>query len=177
MDRPLPARHLAFALCGVIFVLALARWRYGTAMHVLGVVSGALVAVGIADLVQRRSTLRRNYPLLSHIRFFFETVRPMLRQYIVESDNEEVPFSHVQRAVVKQRAKDALDVHPFGTGLDVYAERNEWLNHSIAPSLIDSHDFRSAVGGPQCTQLYSASVFNISAMSDCGVLCCRRPRL
>ena len=84
MDRPLPARHLAFALCEVIFVLTLARWRYGTAMHVLGVVSGALVAVGIADLVQRRSTLRRNYPLLSHIRFFFETVRPMLRQYIVE---------------------------------------------------------------------------------------------
>ena len=66
----------------------------------------------------------------------------MLRQYVVESDNEEVPFSHVQRSIVYQRAKNALDVRPFGTELDVYAERYEWINHSMAPTKIESHDFR-----------------------------------
>jgi glutamate synthase domain-containing protein 2 len=89
----------------------------------------------------------------------------MLRQYIVESDTEEVPFSHVQRSIVYQRAKNVLDKRPFGTELDVYATQYEWINHSLAPAQIDSHDFRITVGGRQCRQPYSASVFNISAMS------------
>jgi glutamate synthase domain-containing protein 2 len=165
MEKWLPSRYYAFAFCVLVCLLALAGWNQGVGVKLLALVSGALVAIGISDLAQTRSTLRRNYPLICHIRFFFEMVRPMLRQYVVESDNEEVPFSHVQRAVVKQRAKNALDVRPFGTELNVYEERYEWLNHSIRPSLIDNHDFRITVGGPQCTQPYSASVFNISAMS------------
>ncbi|MFC4819993.1 FMN-binding glutamate synthase family protein [Dokdonella ginsengisoli] len=165
MDKWLPTRYLAFVLCLLVFVLALAGWRYGAANQLLAIVAGVLVAIGVADLAQKKSTLRRNYPILSHIRFFFEDVRPMLRQYVVESDNEEVPFSHVQRAIVKQRAKNELDVRPFGSELDMYAERYEWINHSLAPSVIDSHDFRIDIGGPQCARPYSASVFNISAMS------------
>jgi glutamate synthase domain-containing protein 2 len=164
-EKWLPTRHLAFWLCVGTCAVSLVEWNDGFGAKLLAVVSGVLASIGIADLTQKRSTLRRNYPLICHIRFFFEMVRPMLRQYVVESDNEEVPFSHVQRAVVKQRAKNALDVRPFGTELNVYEERYEWLNHSIMPSLIDSHDFRITIGGPQCTQPYSASVFNISAMS------------
>jgi len=164
--RPLlPTRQLAFVLCLGVFAAALAGWNAGTGWRVLALVAGALVAVGTADLLQTRSTLRRNYPLTCHIRFFFEYVRPMLRQYVVESDNEEVPFSHVQRAVVKQRAKNALDVRPFGTELDLYADRYEWVNHSIVPSRIESHDFRIPIGGHAGGEAYSASVFNISAMS------------
>ncbi len=165
MHRRFPSRYLVFALCVLVFVFALAGWNLGMPARVLALISGALVAVGLADVLQKRSTLRRNYPLTAHVRFLFEYFRPMLRQYVVESDIEEVPFSHVQRKVVKQRAKNALDVRPFGSDLDVYAERYEWLNHSLAPSEIASHDFRVAVGGPQCTQPYSASVLNISAMS------------
>jgi glutamate synthase domain-containing protein 2 len=71
----------------------------------------------------------------------------------------------VQRAVVHQRSKNALDVRPFGTELDVYAERYEWINHSMAPTKIESHDFRVTIGGDACKEPYSASVFNISAMS------------
>ncbi len=165
VDSRVPGRYLAFAVCVVVCVLAFIGWQHSVSLRILAVVSALLVAVGVADLVQKRSTLRRNYPLLAHIRYFFETVRPMLRQYIVESDNEEVPFSHVQREVIYQRSKNALDVRPFGSELDMYAGRYEWLNHSIVPTLVDSHDFRISIGGPQCTQPYSASVFNISAMS------------
>jgi len=165
MENWLPGRYLAFAVSILVFVLAVAGWRYGTGTQLLAIASGVLVVLGIGDIVQKHSTLRRNYPILSHIRFFFEDVRPMLRQYVVESDNEEVPFSHVQRQIVDQRAQNALDKRPFGTELDVYANSYEWMNHSIAPSLIDSHDFRVLIGGKDCTQPYSASVFNISAMS------------
>jgi glutamate synthase domain-containing protein 2 len=165
MEKWLPSRYLGFAVAVLLFALALSNWQAGASWRVLAIVFGTLTTIGLVDLAQKHSTLRRNYPLLAHIRYFFEYVRPMLRQYVVESDNEEVPFSNVQRTIVTQRAKNVLDVRPFGTELDVYAERYEWINHSIAPSRIESHDFRVVVGGPECTQPYSASVFNISAMS------------
>ncbi|MBN8727074.1 MAG: FMN-binding glutamate synthase family protein [Xanthomonadales bacterium] len=165
MGTLLPARYLPLLLSLAVLIAALAAWEHGLAVRSLALVAGFLVAVGIADLLQRRSTLRRNYPILAHIRFFFEFVRPMLRQYVVESDNEEVPFSQVQRAVVYQRAKSVTDVRAFGSELDVYAERYEWVNHSIAPSIVETHDFRVDVGGRDCTRPYRASVFNISAMS------------
>ena len=165
MENWLPTRYFAFLTCLFVTAIAYARWAgHGFGTHAVAVLGTVLSLIGIADVLQRKSTLRRNYPLICHVRFFFEYVRPMLRQYVVESDTEEVPFSHAQRAVVKQRAKSAADVRPFGSELDMYAERYEWVNHSIRPSLIASHDFRIGIGA-QCEKPYSASVFNISAMS------------
>jgi hypothetical protein len=90
-------RYLPFALCVLACVLALAAWGTGIGARVLALASGALVVLGLADLLQVRSTLRRNYPVSVHARFLFEFFRPMLRQYVVESDTDEVPFSHSQR--------------------------------------------------------------------------------
>src|SRR4249919_2832898 len=133
-------------------------WRWGL------LVSGALALLGTWDLLQRKSTLRRNYPLLAHFRYGLESIGPEIRQYFIEGDTEEVPFSRQQRALVYQRAKNATDVVPFGTEHDVYDAAYEWINHSIVPSLIESHDFRVRVGS-QASQPYDASVLNISAMS------------
>jgi glutamate synthase domain-containing protein 2 len=165
MDKLLPQRYFVFAACLVLCVLSLAMLWDGVVWRWLAAISGALSVVGMFDVLQHKSTLRRNFPVTAHIRTFFEYFRPMLRQYVVESDTEEVPFSHAQRSVVYQRAKNVLDKRPFGTELDVYATQYEWINHSLAPAKIDSHDFRVTIGGPQCAQPYSASVFNISAMS------------
>ncbi len=161
----LPSRYLPFAICAAALVLSLVMIWDGAVWRWLAVLSGALTTLGVVDLMQTRHALRRNFPITAHIRTFFEYFRPMLRQYVVESDMEEVPFSHMQRAIVYQRAKNILDKRPFGTELDVYADNYEWINHSLAPAKIDSHDFRLAIGGDECTQPYSASVFNISAMS------------
>ena len=161
----LPSRFVPFALCLLLFALSLAMlwdgvlWRWTTAIF------GTLSLVGVWDLTQTRHTLRRNFPITSHFRTFFEFFRPMMRQYVVESDTEEVPFSHAQRSIVYQRAKNVEDKRPFGSELNLYETRYEWINHSLAPAKIASHDFRITIGGSQCTQPYSASVFNISAMS------------
>jgi glutamate synthase domain-containing protein 2 len=120
---------------------------------------------GVVDVRQRRSAVRRNYPVLAHFRFLFEAIRPEIRQYLLEDDNAAEPFSRVQRSIVYQRAKNALDKRPFGTQLDVYARDYEWINHSLQPSHIDGHDFRVDVGGTACSAPYSCSVFNVSAMS------------
>ncbi|MDH2237122.1 FMN-binding glutamate synthase family protein [Pigmentiphaga sp. GD03639] len=125
----------------------------------------ALLALGIVDLLQRKHAVRRNYPILGNLRFLFEFIRPELRQYFFEDDTKAAPFSRNQRSIVYQRAKQDIDKRPFGTQEDVYERRYEWINHSMAPVHIENFDFRVAVGGPDCTQPYSASIFNISAMS------------
>ena len=127
--------------------------------------SGALTLLGCSDITQRRRSLRRNYPVAAHVRFMVETFRPEIRQYLIENDEDELPFSRVQRSIVYQRAKGELDKRPFGTQMALYRSGYEWINHSLAPVDIASHDFRIGIGGPQCAQPYSASVFNISAMS------------
>ena len=61
-----------------------------------------------------------------------------------------------------------IDKKPFGTEIDVYAEGYGWLVHSLAPrEPVDdpARTMRIRLGGDDCTQPYSASVFNISAMS------------
>jgi glutamate synthase domain-containing protein 2 len=128
-------------------------------------VSAGLSVVGVSDVLQTRHAILRNYPILGHLRFFFEDIRPEIRQYFFEGDTDGRPFAREQRAIVYQRAKRQLDSKPFGTQNDVYAEGHEWMLHSMHPSEAKREGFRVSIGGPACTQPYSASVFNISAMS------------
>ena len=149
---------IVLALLALLLATTDPHWWWGVAGF------GALAALGTADLLQRKSTLRRNYPLLAHFRYGLETIGPEMRQYFIQSDTAEVPFSREQRALVYQRAKHVNDVRPFGTLQDVYGLDYEWINHSLAPTAIPDHDFRIVIGAGRARP-YSASVFNISAMS------------
>ncbi len=124
-----------------------------------------LALLGTVDLLQTRHAILRNYPILAHLRFLLEEIRPEMRQYFFEDEKHGLPFSRDKRAVVYQRAKRMLDKRPFGTQYDVYAEGYEWLCHSLVPRPLAETPFRLTIGGPDCAKPYSASVFNISAMS------------
>ena len=162
-----PVRYTAWLACAVGAML------FGFTFVAFGIGGGAalgclfLVGLGWRDTHQRRHSVLRNYPVIGHIRFLLEFIRPEIRQYFIEGDGEAAPFSRQQRSLVYQRAKGEGDKRPFGTQLDVQAVGYEWINHSIAPTHIDGQDFRITVGdgGTSCTQPYSACVFNISAMS------------
>jgi glutamate synthase domain-containing protein 2 len=147
----------------VVFSVIATEYRPGWTIAAL--ICLALVLVGLYDMVQTKHAIRRNYPVIGNMRFLFEAIRPEIRQYFLEDDTNAAPFSRNQRSIVYQRAKQEIDKRPFGTQEDVYNSRYEWINHSMAPAHIDNFDFRVTVGGPDCTQKYSASVFNISAMS------------
>ena len=149
---------LALTLVSLLMLRVEAGWWWGVAIF------GALALLGTFDLLQRRSTLRRNYPILAHFRYGLESIGPEMRQYFIQSDTAEVPFSREQRALVYQRSKRMNDVRPFGSLHDPYALDYEWINHSLAPASVASSDFRIVIGAG-CARPYSASVFNISAMS------------
>lgn len=123
-----------------------------------------LAGLGLRDVRQESHAILRNYPVIGHLRFLLEYIRPEIRQYFIESDREAVPFSRAQRSLVYQRAKGEPDNRPFGTQLDVTLSGYEWINHSMQPTKLADHDFRIVIGAG-CAQPYSASVFNISAMS------------
>jgi glutamate synthase domain-containing protein 2 len=124
-----------------------------------------LIARGVADMLQTRQAVRRNFPLIGHGRYLLEQIRPEINQYFVESNSDGRPFNRNDRSVVYQRAKGELDTLPFGTQRDVYAVGYEWINHSLAPVEPDHAHARVLVGNAACRQPYSASLFNVSAMS------------
>ncbi len=129
--------------------------------------TGPFVLLGIYDLYQPKHSIVRNYPVFGRLRYFMENMRPKVYQYFVESDTNGTPYNRLNRSLIYQRAKKELDTIPFGTQLNVYDNGYEWLSHSIMA--ISHHDLnlqpRITVGGPDCKQPYSASIYNISAMS------------
>jgi glutamate synthase domain-containing protein 2 len=154
---------LLLVMVGAVVAWPVSRmmaWSYGWPLAF-----GALTVVGIRDLIQTRHAILRNYPVVGHLRFFLEFIRPEMRQYFIESDTEAAPFSRSQRSIVYQRAKQEIDKRPFGTLHDPYEPGYAWINHSVNPGRPGGHDFRVLVGGADCTLPYSISLLNISAMS------------
>ncbi len=124
-----------------------------------------LSIIGLYDFSQPKHSLLRNYPILGRMRFFLEALGAPIHQYFIESNQDGAPFNRDWRALMYQRAKGIEAKKPFGTEMDVYAPNYEWLNHSLTPRPIAEEEPRVTIGGPQCSKPYSASVFNISAMS------------
>ncbi|MCG8382502.1 MAG: FMN-binding glutamate synthase family protein [Gammaproteobacteria bacterium] len=126
-----------------------------------------LTLLGYYDIFQTRHTLWRNFPVIAHIRWLLEGMRVPIQQYFVESDTGGAPTNRMFRSVVYQRAKRELDTLPLGTRVDVYRTGYEWMDHSLgATPTAENHALpRIMIGGPECTQPYSSSLLNISAMS------------
>jgi glutamate synthase domain-containing protein 2 len=129
------------------------------------VIFGPLILLGLRDITQKSHSILRNYPVLGHMRFLLEEIRPEMYQYFVESDTSGRPFSREERTLVYSRSKNTRDTVPFGTVENVYETGYEWVNHSLSPKKMRHADVRVEIGGPDCKQPYSASILNISAMS------------
>jgi glutamate synthase domain-containing protein 2 len=125
-----------------------------------------LILMGIFDLIQKKHAIRRNFPVVGRLRYFLESIRPEIMQYFVENDRDGRPMDRVTRSMIYQRAKNVTDTVPFGTQMDVYEEGYEWMNHSMYAGKVKVDEApRIMIGGEHCTQPYSASLLNISAMS------------
>ncbi len=147
----------------ILSIIAMFSWSGWFFLPFL--VFAALSLLGFNDVRQSSHSVLRNYPVLGHVRFLMEKIRPEIRQYLLEDDQDEEPFSRDQRSLVYQRAKNQEDARPFGTKKRVYEGGYSWVTHSVHPKHIENTDFRITVGGNACKQPYNASIYNISAMS------------
>lgn len=99
----------------------------------LVVVVGFLSIVAVHDITQRRHAILRNFPIIGHLRFILERFGPELRQYVVTSNNEELPFSRDQRSWVYASAKKENAYFGFGTDNDITQPGYVVINHSAFP--------------------------------------------
>ncbi|BFL83729.1 FMN-binding glutamate synthase family protein [Shewanella baltica] len=125
----------------------------------------SLVLLGLYDLFQAKHSILRNFPVIGHMRYLLEMIGPELHQYFVESDTDGKPINKNHRNYIYERAKEQNQTRPFGTQLDVYDDNYKWMQHSIYPAKKMDTPPRVIIGGKDCQQPYSASLFNISAMS------------
>lgn len=162
-------KRKGFVIWSVLTVVILSLAAYFTWngwWYVLGILLIPIL-MGYYDFFQRKHTVMRNYPMLGRLRWLMEELRPKMYQYFIESDTDGTPINRIDRSTVYQRAKKQMDTIPFGTQYDVYKEGYEWMMHSINSYNFDEIDKspRIIVGNKGCTQPYSCSVLNISAMS------------
>ncbi len=156
-----------FLILSLIVIALLAAGGYflsNTWWWFLLIISPVLL-MGFYHYFQKKHTILRNFPLIGKFRYMFETIRPEIYQYFIESDLDGRPFNRKQRAIVYQRAKKTLQTVPFGTQVDTQRTGYEWIEHSLYPVKFPTSDPRVRVGSRECIQPYEASVFNISAMS------------
>ncbi len=124
-------------------------------------------AAGLAvyDLVQRRHSVLRIYPVVGHMRFLLEAIRPELQQYFIERNFDGRPFDRDTRTIIYERAKGIHGELSFGTERDIEQVGYEYLVHSTAPLPVAQTPPRVMIGGPHCTRPYSMSLLNVSSMS------------
>src|SRR3954466_15356493 len=150
-------------LLALALVAALAAGS--TAGLVAAALLGVLVALAVYDLIQRRHSILRNYPLAGHMRFLLEAIRPELQQYFIERDFDGRPFERNVRTAVYEQAKGEKEEQAYGTDHDLMAVGYEWLLHTAAPVDPPDDPPRVHVGGPECSQPYDMALLNVSAMS------------
>ena len=128
---------------------------------------GPLFILGYYDMTQKNHAILRNFPVIGHMRYFFESIRPEIMQYFVETNTEGRPINRIYRSLIYERAKNVNDTAPFGTQMSVYKAGYEWINHSMYAKnkKIEGPYPRVLIGGEACKKPYSASLLNISAMS------------
>lgn len=150
---------VAVVVLGVI--AAIGSWAW----WILAVAAGSLVLVGAYDLAQRRHSILRNYPLLGHMRYLLESIRPELQQYFIERNFDGRPFDRDVRTMIYERAKGIHGELSYGTERDIEAVGYEFLVHSVAALPEQEQAPRVLIGGPDCRQPYAMSLLNVSAMS------------
>ncbi len=124
-----------------------------------------LAGLFVHDIMQKKHAILRNFPILGHIRYIFEFIRPEIRQYFIAGDQEERPYDRETRTLIYERSKNIRDTIPFGTQRDILAVGYEWTLHSMNALKPAEVEPRITVGSDLCKQPYSSSRLNISGMS------------
>lgn len=153
---------LALLTIFLIWYFQFVQFKFG--YFILGILV-VLLSIGIYDVNQKTHAILRNFPVVGHFRYMLEKIGPEIQQYFIESNTDGKPFSRNTRSLIYRRAKGVNDTHPFGTQRDIRGEDYIALRHSIYAVHTGEDDPRIIVGNELCLQPYSASIYNISAMS------------
>src|SRR3954462_13875295 len=141
---------------------------YGVGTLFAFAVIGGLAFIFISDITQKKHGVLRNYPVIGHLRYYFEQLGKYFRQYFFSGDREEMPFNRATRGWVYRLAKNEGGTIGFGSTYDLHGPGALiFVNHPFpvleeerlpTPSLI--------LGEGYCKDPFEArSIVNVSGMS------------
>src|SRR5438094_6563128 len=141
---------------------------YGIGTLIAFAVIGALVFLFISDITQKKHGVLRNYPVIGHLRYFFEQLGEYFRQYFFSGDRDEMPFNRATRAWVYRLAKNEGGTIGFGSTYDLHTPGALIFVNAPFP-VLESERLPTppmAIGEGFCAQPFVArSIVNISGMS------------
>ena len=141
---------------------------YGAGTLIAILLVAVLAFVFISDITQKKHGVLRNYPVVGHLRYFFEEIGEYFRQYFFAGDRDEMPFNRATRGWVYRLAKNEGGIIGFGSTYDLHqAGALIFVNHPFpvleeerlpTPSLV--------LGEGYCREPFEAkSIVNVSGMS------------
>lgn len=153
----------------VNFILNLAWW---------GWILLFLILVAVWDIfIQKKHTIKHNYPIVGHLRYWLESIGPEMRQYFVANNREELPFNRIERGWIYASAKKENNYEGFGSDRDLYAHQHIFVkNRMMAYAVPKNHPNEMDPTFIPCAKVMGAfnkrkkpyrpaSVINVSAMS------------
>ncbi|MFP5410593.1 MAG: glutamate synthase-related protein, partial [Gammaproteobacteria bacterium] len=134
---------------------------------VVGLAALVIAVVFVADVTQRKTALRRNFPVIGHFRYAFERLGTFFRQYFFAMDREELPFNRAQRAWAYRAAKNVDNTVAFGSTRDLREPGSVLFVNTPFPTLNqDAVPPHAVTVGAGCPQPYvTRAIFHISGMS------------
>jgi glutamate synthase domain-containing protein 2 len=102
-------------------------------LHILGIILLILGIITLRDILQKQHTIKHNFPLVGHIRYFIEKFGPELRQYIVANNREELPFNRRQRSWIYASSKQQNNFQGFGTDQDMHTAGYNFIKPALLP--------------------------------------------
>ena len=134
------------------------------------------IIIFLYDIIQKKHTIWRNFPIIGHFRNIFISIGAGIRQYWVASDKEEMPFSRYERSWIYSTSKKENNNFGFGTTEQLYETGYPILKHAVFAvpdhgkhdSFEDSNIPCTKIIGKSHNRLkpyHPKSIVNISAMS------------
>ena len=102
---------------------------------ILGLAVAGVIAVAGFDLIQKKHSITRNFPVIGHLRYWLEELGQPLRQYFFASDLEERPYNRITRSWVYASAKGDNNLIGFGSQADHHAIGRMHILPSLYPAL------------------------------------------
>ena len=151
-----------------------------TTLYILvGVPIALLLFIAVYDYLQKGNTITRNFPLIGRMRSIFIKLGPPIRQYLIASNRDELPFNRSQRNWIDSSSKKTNNYEGFGTDKDLYHPGHIFVNPKMFPFKIDESHINDETNDPYflpCAKVIGLSrkrknpfrpysAVNISAMS------------
>jgi glutamate synthase domain-containing protein 2 len=136
-----------------------------------------LCLLALKDVLQKKHTIKHNFPIVGHLRYLLERIGPEIRQYFIANNREELPFNRRERSWIYASSKKENNYQGFGSDQDFYSTNYHFLKPDMFPYRmekghvnLEQPDFlpcAKAIGAANGRKrpFRPRSIINISAMS------------